>query len=146
VALRLIRSVVPAAGGLNSTWAKVLGVALLGVAPHNRFHRGVGFQPGGVDPDRLASQQSRSRYLPQHPAKHFLMRGLVHQPAGARDGHMIRRPLIQPDLQKLPQTQRIRHPPRDASFALKRSVKRERVVLSSFRPSELSQPSEVRFS
>src|SRR5712691_11042303 len=46
------------------------------------------------------------------------MRGLVHQPAGARDGHMIRRPLIQPDLQKLPQTQRIRHPPRDASFAL----------------------------
>jgi hypothetical protein len=33
----------------------------------------------------------------------------VHQPAGARDGQMIRRPLIQPDLQKPPQTQRIRH-------------------------------------
>src|SRR6476660_9157631 len=31
---------------------------------------------------------------------------------------MIRRPLIQPDLQKHPQTQRTPHPPRDASFAL----------------------------
>jgi len=30
---------------------------------------------------------------------------------------MIRRPLIQPDLQKLPQAQRIRYPPSDAPFA-----------------------------
>ena len=46
---------------------QILGVALCEVAPHNRLHRGVGFQRRRVDAN-----------VPQHPVERFLVRGLVH--------------------------------------------------------------------
>jgi hypothetical protein len=59
---------------------QVIRVALLRVASHDRLHGRVGLQRRRVDADRFPFQQSRLRHLSQHPAEHFLMRGLVHQP------------------------------------------------------------------
>ncbi len=97
---------------------QVLRIAFPAVPPHDRPHGRVGFQRGGVNADRLALQQAPFGHQPQHPSKHFLVRRLVHQPPRARDRHMIRRLFIQPNLQKLPQTQGIGHPPGDASLAV----------------------------
>jgi hypothetical protein len=72
------------------------------------------------------------------PSKHFPMRALVYQPASARDGHMIRRPLIQPNLQKLPQNTTT--PPR-ATRCLVRSRSLQRNQSAS--PGNTSQAPET---
>jgi len=54
----------------------------------------------------------------QHPPEHLLVRRRADQPPRSRNGHVIRRALVQPDAQKFPQSERICHPPGDASFAV----------------------------
>ena len=46
------------------------------------------------------------------------MRRLIDQPPRARDRHVVRRRLVQPHLQKLPQAQRIGYPPGDPPLAV----------------------------
>jgi hypothetical protein len=74
---------------------------------------------GKQSPPRPVAWDSKSRLRPgwcmvggvaeHHP--NSLMRGLIKQSSCARDGDMIRCPLIQSDQQKLPQTQRIGQSP-----------------------------------
>jgi hypothetical protein len=98
-------------GGFRQT-LEVLGVAFLGVPSHNRLHRRIGFQCGRVDATNLLPCSNPARVTcRKYPAEHLLMRGLVQQPPRAADGHVVRRPLVQSDPQKLPQPLRIRYSP-----------------------------------
>jgi hypothetical protein len=52
----------------------------------------------------------RANHLSSHATPADALR--ADQPPRSRNSHMIRRSLIQPDAQKLPQRQRVGHPPR----------------------------------
>src|SRR6266852_9810578 len=62
--------------------------------------------------------QAAARQPLQHPPEHLLVRRPADQPARSRNRHVIRRWLVQSYVQKLPQGQRVGHPPGNASFAV----------------------------
>ena len=76
------------------------------------------FQRGRVYADGFAFDQAALRQSLQHPHEDLLMSFGVDEPPGSRDRYVIGRPLIQPNAQKLPQSERIGQPPGDATFAI----------------------------
>ena len=86
------------------------------VPPLNAPHRRVRFQRRRIDADRLPPHQTRSRQPLQNPREYGLVGLYVDPPPGARQRRVIRRRLGQLQGQKRPQTQRIRHPPRNPAL------------------------------
>ena len=86
------------------------------VPPLDAPHRRVRFQRRRIDADRLPPHQTRSRQPLQNPREHGLVGLYVDPPPGARQRRVIRRRLGQLQVQKRPQTQRIRHPPRNPAL------------------------------
>ena len=82
-------------------------VRLARVPTHDAPHRRVGFERRRVDPNRVPLHQVRVRQPLQHPREHRLVRLDVDQPARARQGRMVRRRLVQREVQELPDAQRI---------------------------------------
>ncbi len=75
---------------------------------YNRSHRRVGLQRGRINPNPLALDQPTICQQLQHPSEHFSMRFQIDQPSAAGNRGVVRRVLIQPNGNKLPQRQRVR--------------------------------------
>ena len=103
------------AGGLGQPAQERL-VAIARVPTHDAPQRGVGFQRRRIDAYRRASDQTRIGQPLQHPREDRLVRLQIDPPSRSRYRRMVRRCLVQRDVQKLPQAQRIGRPPRDRPF------------------------------
>ena len=88
-------------------------VRLARVPAHDAPHRRVGFERRRVDPNGVPVHQVGLRQPLQHPGEDRLMRFHVNQSARARQRRMIRRGLVQVEVQEVPNTQRISRTPRD---------------------------------
>ena len=67
-------------------------------------------------PNGVPLHQVSVRQPLQHPREHRLMRLDVDQPARARQGRMVRRCLVQREVQEVPDAQRIGRAPRDRAL------------------------------
>ena len=86
------------------------------VPAHDGPHRGVRFKRRRVDPNRLPLYQVGVRQPLQDPREDCLVRLDVNQPARARQRRMVRRRLVQREVQEVPDTQRVRRTPRDRAL------------------------------
>ena len=91
-------------------------VALARIPPHNAPHRRIGVQRRGIDPHRAPHHQRGVGQSLQHPGQHCLMGLEVNQATGARQRRVVRRGLVEGDVQKCPDAQRIGGAPRDCPF------------------------------
>ncbi len=82
-------------------------VRLVRVPAHDAAHRRVGFERRGVDATVRPLHQVRIGQSLQHPREHGFMGLHVNQPASTRQRRMVRRGLVQLQVQKLPNTQRV---------------------------------------
>ena len=98
------------AGGLGQSAQERL-VALARVPAHDASQRGVGVQRRRIDAHRLASDQTGVGQMLQHPREDRLVRLQVDPPSRSRYRRMVRRRLVQRNVQTLPQAQRIGRPP-----------------------------------
>ena len=93
-------------------------VALARVPADDAPQRCVGFQRRRIDAHRLAADQAGVGQPLEHPREHCPVRLQVHPPPRARYRRMVRRRLVQRDVQELPQAQRVGGPPRDRPFRI----------------------------
>ena len=84
------------------------------MAPHRRS----GFQRCRIDAQCPALHQRGVRQSLQHPREHGLMRLDVNQPPGARQRRMVRRRLVQLEVQKRPNAQRVGGAPGNRPFRI----------------------------
>ena len=103
------------AGGLGQPRQQRV-VAFARIPAHDAPHRRVGFQRRRIDPDRVPLDEVGVGQPLQHPRKHRLVRLEVNQAAGARQCRVVRRDLMQREIQKGADTQRIGRPPRDRAL------------------------------
>ena len=86
-----------------------MAAIILPTSPHWRPRR-------GIDPHRAPHDQRGVGQSLQHPRKHCLVGLEVNQATGARQRRVVRRGLVQGDIQKCPDAQRIGGAPRDCPF------------------------------
>ena len=94
----------------------------------------VGFERRRVDPNGVPLHQVGVRQPLQHPREHRLVRLDVDQPARARQGRMVRRHLVQREVQELPDAQRIGRAPRDGPLRVQALKIAEQQQLARYRP------------
>ena len=98
------------------------GLVLLARVPaHDAPQRRVGFQRCRIDPEGPAFHQLGVGQPLQHPRKHRLVRLQVDQAPGARHRRMVRRRLVQLNVQKLADAQRVGGTPRDRTLRVQAS-------------------------
>ena len=103
------------AGRLGQPGQKCV-VALARIPPHDAPHRRIGFQRRGIDAHRAPHHQRGVGQSLQHPGKHRLVGLEVNQATGARQRRVIRRGLVEGEVQKRANAQRVGGAPRDRSF------------------------------
>lgn len=86
------------------------------VASNEAPQRGVRFQRRRVDADRLAFNEAGRAEALQHPRRHGPMGFEIDQTPRPRNRRVVGRRLPQTHAQKIPQGQRIRRAPRDATL------------------------------
>ena len=86
------------------------------VAPHDRLHRGVGFECRRVDADRLALQQLLLEGDFQHEGEHLLDQLLRHPLADHGQTRVFGRRLRRLQAEEGPQRQAVAAAPRDAAL------------------------------
>ena len=103
------------AGGLGQSGQPRV-VPLARVPAHDASHRRVGFQRRRIDPDRVPLDEVGVGQTLQHPREHGLVRLEVDQAPGARQRRVVGRGLVQREVQKLADAQRVGGAPRDRPF------------------------------
>ena len=91
-------------------------IRLARVPAHDAAHRGVGFERRRINPNGAPVHEVGVRQLVQHPGEDRLMRLHVDQPPRARQRRVVRRRLVQLQVQKLPNTQRVGGAPCDGAL------------------------------
>ena len=84
-----------------------LAVALAGVPPADRAHRGVGLHGRGIDPDPLALDQAVLGEPLQHPGEHLLVHFQRQPRPGPAQPGMVRHPLVEPEAEEVPQREAV---------------------------------------
>ena len=95
-----------------------LRIPLLRVPPHDAPHRRVRLQGRRIHPQRPALQQPCLRHPREHPREHRRVRLQIDPTPRPRYRRMVRRPLHKIQLQELPKTQRVTHPPCDPTLRI----------------------------
>ena len=93
-------------------------VLLAGVPAHDAPQRRIRFQRRRIDAKRPPLHQLGLGQPLQHPREHRLMRLHVDQATGARQRRMVRRRVVQLEVQKVADAQRVGGTPRDGSFRI----------------------------
>src|SRR5215470_4964065 len=88
------------------------------ISAHNGAQSGIRFQSRGVNADLLAFEQTRFRQHFQHPSEYLPVRFQIDQPAGPRDGGVVRRSLVPTDGKEAPQRERVLRSPSNSAFTV----------------------------
>ena len=108
------------------------------VPAHEAPHRRVGFQGGRIDSDRVPLDQVGLGQPLQHPGEHRLMGFEVQQAACARQRRVVRRGLVQREVEKGADTQRISRAPRDGPLRV------QALKVPKQQQSEIAPPCQTR--